>query len=306
MNFNYCSYFIRDKAIFGSYPDDSKIKELESFGVHYFIDLTSDNDNVPKYKHTSTYIRYPIEDRSVPMNVVQFSKLIIVLCNIINNLNMTGKIYIHCRGGHGRSGIVVACILAHMYKLDPNEAIDMTCRYHNDRKIMKQKWRNIGSPQTYKQKQFVRSMFKPLYFYRAVKHGYLVGLSNFSLHPVNIPDFGNFPTSEAAFNAYKDPTNLIYVRTQESAKSPYISKKIGEKCTLRKDWIYVRKELALKILRYKFEQNKEIRQTLMSTGLRPILNKTESNPYWTCKGENILGVLLMKVRHEAILELPNY
>ena len=37
---NYCSYFIKDKALFGSYPTQQSVEELEQEGVRYFVDLT--------------------------------------------------------------------------------------------------------------------------------------------------------------------------------------------------------------------------------------------------------------------------
>jgi len=65
------------------------------------------------------------------------------------------KIYIHCRGGHGRAGLVVACILSSICKISAIEAIKQTNEFHNNRKIMKIRWRKLGSPQTKKQKDFI-------------------------------------------------------------------------------------------------------------------------------------------------------
>ena len=44
---DYCSYFIKDKAIFGSFPTQESVYELENEGVKYFVDLT-DNDKEKK------------------------------------------------------------------------------------------------------------------------------------------------------------------------------------------------------------------------------------------------------------------
>ena len=38
----YCSYFIKDKCLFGSYPNAHRVNELENEGVKYFIDLTTE------------------------------------------------------------------------------------------------------------------------------------------------------------------------------------------------------------------------------------------------------------------------
>ena len=37
---NNCSYFIKDRAMFGSYPTQEAVQELEHEGVIYFVNLT--------------------------------------------------------------------------------------------------------------------------------------------------------------------------------------------------------------------------------------------------------------------------
>jgi len=64
--------------------------------------------------------------------------------------------YIHCRSGHGRSGLVVACILKVYHSWDTDTALMKTNEYHNMRKDMKPQWRRIGAPQTTGQKDYVR------------------------------------------------------------------------------------------------------------------------------------------------------
>jgi hypothetical protein len=73
---DYCSYFIDDKALFGSYPTNERIKELKGIGVNHFIDLISPGD-VPSPYDSETldnYISYPIKDINTPENYIDFSK----------------------------------------------------------------------------------------------------------------------------------------------------------------------------------------------------------------------------------------
>ena len=37
-------YFIKNKALFGSFPTQTTVKELESEGVRYFINLTNTHE----------------------------------------------------------------------------------------------------------------------------------------------------------------------------------------------------------------------------------------------------------------------
>jgi ribA/ribD-fused uncharacterized protein len=320
------SYFIKNRCLFGSYPKQEAVDELEENGVRYFIDLTMKNESLTTpYTTKYNYINYPIVDKKVPSNWRDFAKFILSLEVIIKNLGKVNsfdlaesgaeisrqsclskelcseisqrscsssgaeisqrscssreqsseieeKMYIHCKGGHGRSGVVVASILCQMGGISPQKSLELTRKYHSRRKVMREKWREIGSPQTSVQKTFVYKFFEPFYFYRAYKTGNTIGMSNFSEHKVETK-LGIFPSSEAAFQAFKDPENEEYVNNQKEAKTPVISKYMGRKCNLREDWSKVKDEIMLNVVRLKFEQNKDIRENLLNTGLRILIEK---------------------------------
>jgi protein-tyrosine phosphatase len=158
---DYCSYFIRGYALFGRYPSQEDVEELESEGVTHFIDLTCLSEELEEYDNAhSKYIYYPIIDTHIPHdNMENFHKFICKICKIFWT---GGKMYIHCKGGHGRSGLVVACILCCLYGCDAETALTKTNKYHSERLIMKEKWRNLGSPQNNTQKDFVREYHKYL------------------------------------------------------------------------------------------------------------------------------------------------
>ena len=301
------SYFIENKALFGSYPSQETIEILEKEGVCYFVDLTCYNEvNKRGYNTRYNYIKYPIIDKKYPKNWNKFAKLIINLCDTIKNLKGKEKMVINCKGGHGRSGLVVACILCYYYKISSTEALKRTNECHKKRVNMREKWRNIGSPQTIGQKIFVKKFFEPLYFCKSYRYGIISGLSNFSNHSVDIKNFGTFPTAEAAFNAYKNPENKKYVEKQIESLNPMISKRLGNSCNLRNDWDEIKYDIMYNILYNKYIQNKDIRLKLINTGLRPIILKTRSESYWglnmDLEGDNKLGIILIKIRKKLYKE----
>lgn len=299
-----CSYFIQDRALFGSFPTQEAIEELEANGVRYFVNLTfSYEKRIIPYTTKYNYINHPIPDHRTPTNWTYFARFIVNICKVISRLRDGEKLYVHCKGGHGRSGIVVACILCYMENITPGEALERTTRYHNNRNEMKEKWRKIGSPQSKYQKIFVHKFFEPLNFYRTYKSGPTCGFSNFSLHEVEVPNVGTFPSSEAAWQACKDPDNEEYVQAQLRSQTPGMSKFIGRRCTLRSDWNEVKRDKLKEILLLKFEQHPEIKQNLINTGFRPlieckfvnsenVINDTDIN------GSNMLGELLTQIRNE--------
>lgn len=97
---NLSSFFIKDKALFGSFPTQTAVNELEAENVKFFIDLTHNTEKkITPYCTKYTYINYPITDRQVPDDLISFSKFIITTSKIIKELRKHEKVYIHCRGG---------------------------------------------------------------------------------------------------------------------------------------------------------------------------------------------------------------
>lgn len=297
------SYFIRDRAMFGSFPTQEAANELEEKGVRYFINLTHDDEKkITPYRTKYTVISFPIMDRHVPKDWQAFARFIIRVSDIIKGLKAGDLVYLHCKGGHGRSGVVVASILCYIFKMMPEVALEHTTKSHSKRVVMREKWRTLGSPQTYSQKNFVYRFFEPLMFYRAYKNGLTAGFSNFTTHPVTIEGFGTFSNAESAIQAYKNPTDREYVEKQENSKSPIIAKALGRKTELREDWVDVCDDLMYMVVEAKFNQNPELKHNLLTTGLRPIIQHNRGDYFWGDGGDgtgrNKLGKILTKLREQ--------
>jgi predicted NAD-dependent protein-ADP-ribosyltransferase YbiA (DUF1768 family)/protein-tyrosine phosphatase len=292
-----CSYFIENKALFGSYPTQETVNYLQSIGVVCFIDLTNkDETNIITYQTDCEYINYPIVDRKIPSNWKTFAKLILNCCNKIKKLKTGEKIYIHCKGGHGRSGILVACILCHYNNLTVEEALRRTNKYHSERIFMKEKWRKIGSPQGKKQKDFVYKFFKYLKYKDINFNAITDCFSNHSNYKVKT-ELGTFPTAYFAYQAYKDKENIEYLEKMQSGINTVADKP--------KDWERYRVEYMYSVLKNKFIQNVEIKEILLNTGMRPLVKISEDS-FWADggngRGKNIHGKLLERIRYEFFEE----
>ena len=309
---NFCSYFIQDKALFGSFPTINSANELYSNNVNIFVDLTTDKEKTTLDKYYEelqniTYINYPIDDRKIPTDIKSFSIFIIRLKYIINSLT-NNKIYIHCRGGHGRSGIVVACLLCILYKITPEQALDMTTRFHSNRPEMRDKWRTIGSPQTGKQKGFVIKICKPLYFFKAYRSGYTLGLSNFSRHPIQITNLETFPTSISAYYSYKNKNDKEYVEKLKNAETPQFARTIGLRYGNPENWNNIRYDIMKNIIELKITQHPEILENLLTnTGIRPIIYTSKYEDFWGIgehlDGKNNLGKIWEMIRETEYYKL---
>ena len=111
-----------------------------------------------------------------------------------------------------------------------------------------------------------------------------------------------YRNSEAAFQANKtlDPEKRKAFTDLDGAAS----KKAGRKLKLRADWNDVKDDVMYQVCRAKFEQNPALLQQLKDTGDAELIEGTMwHDSYWgvdltTGKGENHLGVILMKIRTE--------
>lgn len=311
---DYSSYFIQGRALFGSYPTQGQVDDLRSMGVSHFVDLTVPGEVFPVYSTgEALYVNHPILDRKVPTDVTRFAAFILTLHRTLKELGESQKMYIHCKGGHGRAGIVVAILL----KLDLGDitttrAMELTTVYHNSRKIMRQKWRDIGSPQTRSQKSYVHRFFGELVFYRAYRKGPSHGFSNYSFHTVDVSSslkklaVGTFGSSEAAFQASKKPFDTAYVQKQMQAKNPRVSRKIGERQPVSQKWLTNRYETMKSIVQLKIDQHEEVSRNLLRTGLRSLVFNSRTDPFFGTgglQGRNHLGKILMDIRNEKYHEL---
>lgn len=167
---NQASFFIEKKALFGGYLSHDQVLELKSEGVVWFIDLTcKDERNVTKYSHlVSNWVNYPIKDRGVPENRKKFAIFLFIIQLIVDSLKTGEKIYLHCRGGHGRSCLVVACFLGLVLNISASESLKLTTEYHILRPGLRTKWLTT-SPFNSDQTNFVENYFGSLYLYTHFK-----------------------------------------------------------------------------------------------------------------------------------------
>ena len=291
---NRCSYFIEGKALFGCFPTQTDVNELEAHGVRHFIDLTGFRERrTTPYSTQYQYIKYPIIDHQTPRDWKSFAQLILEICKIVRQKN-NDKLYVHCKGGHGRAGIVVACVLCYYHSYTPDHALHLTSRYHSQRKEMRLRWRQLGSPQHKRQKDFVRSFFKP-YFYGRNRNSHF---DNMSDHSVTIENMGKFPNAHFTFQAFRNPDDEEYVKELKKGNNVVCESQ-------RDDWDDNKMKYMMIILEMKFRQHTSLMKTLLSTGLRPLV-KYSPDSYWgngsNKQGKNIHGKILSILRERFLYE----
>lgn len=114
------SYQVTKHLWAGEYPGDKngecakdKLNRMMQFGVRCFFDLTEEGELIP-YKDLLpsyvSYVRFPVRDVCVPQNIEDVRQLV---KNILKKSDGThGEVYVHCWGGVGRTGTIIACLIA--------------------------------------------------------------------------------------------------------------------------------------------------------------------------------------------------
>lgn len=99
----------------------------------------------------------PIPEHGVPSD----KQLVQLMTTLLGLLGSGRKLFIHCDGGHGRTGLVVAALLLCLYSnMDANFALYFTQLTHNNRRVHDERTRAhvipVPSPDTSAQYSMVR------------------------------------------------------------------------------------------------------------------------------------------------------
>lgn len=97
------------------------MKNILDDGINTFVCLQEEVDPEKSYrpllslfgKPDVRILHWPMKDNSTPINKSAFLKQ---LASLLDMIREGRKIYIHCAGGHGRTGMYTACLLVCLYK----------------------------------------------------------------------------------------------------------------------------------------------------------------------------------------------
>lgn len=138
----------------------------------------------------------------------------------------------------------------------------------------------------------------PLKFYKLKDPGGF--MSNFYRSELFI--YGRtWATVEHAYQAQKCVDDKEYNEIHE-AKTPMDARIVGQQIKMREDWDSVKYSVMEACVWAKFTQDHTLKQQLLDTGDRELIEDSPVDWYWGCgddgKGQNMLGQILMKTREK--------
>lgn len=167
------NWVIRDRVLCGPLPDPRKRQAFAALlktGIDVYVSLLEVSapneaymDAVLEHHRTALHggsrappvlVWCPLED-GAPVPASQFATVLALAHDILRWSVTEGKrVYIHCRNGHGRTGIVVSCLLACAYHLSGMRAVNLCDALHSCRLDTEDQ----SSPQTQEQRLCVVSL----------------------------------------------------------------------------------------------------------------------------------------------------
>src|SRR5438552_2858491 len=108
------SYWITERLLAGKYPGarldadaESKLERLLAAGVRTFVDLTEDAELLPYRRLLPPDVVH--ERIAVPDITCPRADQVRTALDVIERGVGRGVVYVHCRGGCGRTGVIIGC-----------------------------------------------------------------------------------------------------------------------------------------------------------------------------------------------------
>ena len=284
-----------DNIYFGAYPTQSMIdKVIAAFPNAYIVNLTQDKECLEGYTTPpGKFLSFPIRDNGTPaQDILTFTKF-------LARVSSQDTLFIHCKGGHGRSSMIAACVLCYKFRYEPEEALNIVMRAHRQRKILSERWRSRALCMHLCQRNFVYDTFLPVFIKKTYKYGNYNSFNSYSFHPIKYRGH-TFHCVEVLYQALKDFDNEDYLTKllNINERFAYLAKNIGEEHFIAGEelWTARRHEIMKFVYALKLEQYPQIKEFLMSTGAAPIIDISRN-----CHYGNLVGEVLWDLRNEFLI-----
>lgn len=185
LDLEFTSELIPNILYFGGMPNERQLEQLSQHQFRMIVNVmtTEEKDNYPYAKPLSSYgmdlYEFCIDDQSVPQNKESFSSFLHHLIGQWLSLDQFSKtsrpfwtlhgthsiprMYVHCRGGHGRSALVAGILFfwfqsfVFQKKICGGKRIEYVTRAHHLRKSINPKYWSQPCPVARCQRVFLES-----------------------------------------------------------------------------------------------------------------------------------------------------
>jgi len=158
----FASTLVPGKLYFGGMPSKRQLRILQEQGVHTLVNVMTEEERRRFPYETCplslqmNVLYFPIVDQNIPQNAREFTRWIHRLSEHFDATS-SRVIYIHCRGGHGRSALVSGCLLLYASLFhNAQDCIRFLTQSHRSRKILNPKYLHQPCPVAHCQRMFLK------------------------------------------------------------------------------------------------------------------------------------------------------
>jgi len=110
------SNWLIERILLGRHPSQTDLHHIFAAGIDEIVNLTVPDEGLELYKipQNVKYIGLPIPDKKICSDV----DLVQLVDELVKDHNDGHSIYIHCKGGLGRTGVVAGLLLKKINYLD--------------------------------------------------------------------------------------------------------------------------------------------------------------------------------------------
>jgi hypothetical protein len=168
--YDHISTLLPGRVYFGGYPSETMLSQLEQEQFTHIVNLTIDNEMAPYRSIRMLMYEYPIPDHGVPRDILEYCEFLCFLRRLCVNENLS-KIYIHCRGGHGRSSMICVSLWMLLHPdMELQPSITHVNQCHVTRKVLREKWRNKRVPFNHHQSTFLHKIHRTIFLNTSLAH----------------------------------------------------------------------------------------------------------------------------------------
>ncbi len=159
-----CYWVLPGRLLAGEHPGGAtasatrtRLRRLLQAGVSTFVDLTEPDELAPydaELPVSVVYLRYPVPDHGIP---AEPSRMAEILDCLGAALRAGRTIYLHCRAGIGRTGMVAGCVLLEQGRSGDAALAELNRLWQHSGRAPLWPW----IPETLEQTEYVRSWARP-------------------------------------------------------------------------------------------------------------------------------------------------